>query len=87
LREVLNQVEKNDSEKEDELEGPKGVSAFIRKLVKYCPKLCYKNIKALLQLFERADYHYRQAILKVLANLSIYLINETLNLREQIDQI
>ena len=74
LREVLGQAESNDSEKED-TDGPKGVSVFIRKLVKHSARLCYCNIGALLTLFERANYHYRQAILKVLANLICYLID------------
>ena len=83
---MLDLVDKNDSEKE-ELEGPRGVGAFIRKLVKYCPQLCYSNIRALLQLFERANFHYRQALLKVLINLSFYLLDEAAKFQDLIDDM
>lgn len=83
---MLDQVDKNDSEKE-ELEGPRGVGAFIRKLVKYCPQLCYSNIRALLQLCERVNYHYRQAILKVMINLCFFLLDESAKYQDLIDEL
>jgi hypothetical protein len=72
LRELLSQVENNDTE--NETEGLRNVCHFIRKLAKHTPRLCYCNIEPLLNLFSRQSHYSRQAILKVLANVVIYYI-------------
>ena len=54
----------------------RSVSAFIRKVAKFSPALCYFNMSGLLTLFERQNYNCRLAILKVLANVIIGFLNQ-----------
>lgn len=65
--ERIRELGNTDSDKDTDL--VKGASKFLRKLATNTPRLCYYNIKLLLELFDKSHYLYRQAILKILGNI------------------
>ncbi len=65
--ERIKELGNSDGDKETDF--IKGASKFFRKLAKLTPKLCYHNIQLLFQLFDKPQYYYRQAILKILGNI------------------
>ena len=65
--ERIKELGNSDSDKDTEV--VKGASKFLRKLATHTPKLCYHNIQLLFQLFDKPQYFYRQAILKILGNI------------------
>ena len=74
--ERIKELGNNDSDKETDL--VKGASKFLRKLATHTPKLCYHNIKLLFQLFDKPQYTYRQAILKILGKVVVEFLQKQL---------
>ena len=56
--------------------GMKNISKFLQKLSKLAAKTLYKNISTLLPLFDCENYLLRQAIIKIIKNIIIYVLHQ-----------
>jgi len=72
IRELTKQIFHNDSS--HETIGIKNVGIFLRKLSKNSAKVVYQNISSLLGFFDCEAYLLRQSMIKILANITQYVL-------------